>query len=994
MFDVSDGKWQTLTTTCRRPPYPVKGLNPSATYRFRIRAENAYGLSDAGPLSDPILTKEPEQGRNDRSSDGKKTDSSSSDSVAWRSTSMDSSSDADRVDRKIQALMQTGRQETNKPPVFVRNLRDVECVEGSAARLDCSVTGIPEPEVTWYKDDSALHDGRKYAYEFGEDGHVSLVIRDVTAEDDGMYTCEAQNEAGKTSASAELLVEGVRPKQTRQTSVENTAEEDGASAVLEDEDDDDVRDLPDAGKQPPPFAKMPSFLTQGQDNLPPKKDDRDARPKQFPPKFLIKPRSSSAKVGDIVKFGCKADGRPPPEVTWHRGDERIRDEGRIELYTEYGTQYFEIGEVEAGDAGEYTCVISNNVGKDVCMFNLKVEGVPDPDPNIRTRATDSGSKGQHEMKQGTSTESSKPSPSTAPRFLAKPTSQTVQEGGDAIFVCRVSGEPAPEVLWERDGVPVRNAGRFEIFEEDDGFHLEIFDVVREDAGTYGCTLRNGAGETNCSFSLGVHVKAVKSVKPSFLLKFSDTEVLEGDPIRLECRITGEPTPQVTWYRDGKEVGDRQGVDPRTTYSNKVARLYIERAHLEDEADYTCKAANCAGEARCTAEVLVNERLQLAPSGELPVFTLQLQDISAQDGDNVTFCCKVSGTPAPKVSWLYEGKPIKASEDFQVTSRGEDQSLHIPEIFPEDAGMYGCVAQNSAGTVTTSAKLKVKAPAKPDPVPDPEPAVKPKIPKLKEGPPIFLKDPLPQNIEEGNPLSLTCEVSGLPPPTVEWQKDGKTVHKDRRVKMKKEGNVFRLDITAALSTDSGCYTALASNARGSVSRDVSISVKPLAEETTDYKTLLRRRPELSKLGRQASEGDASDEARSRSNTMEALLQAPVFSQVIADATVTEGQPVTFRCQLVGKPAPEVTWYANEKEIKPSKFFQMTQEGDACKLVIVEAFPEDAGKYTCWAQNEEGQAECSCRLVVKKEKSQENVQGDTHAAEEKAKIEKGPENIVVF
>ncbi|KAI8488694.1 Titin-like [Branchiostoma belcheri] len=63
MFDVSDGKWQTLTTTCRRPPYPVKGLNPSATYRFRIRAENAYGVSEAGPLSDPILTKEPEQAR-------------------------------------------------------------------------------------------------------------------------------------------------------------------------------------------------------------------------------------------------------------------------------------------------------------------------------------------------------------------------------------------------------------------------------------------------------------------------------------------------------------------------------------------------------------------------------------------------------------------------------------------------------------------------------------------------------------------------------------------------------------------------------------------------------------------------------------------------------------------------------------------------------------------------------------------------------------------
>lgn len=42
------------------------------------------------------------------------------------------------------------------PPAFVKQLKDVYIVEGSCTRFDVKVTGMPEPEVTWYKDGQPL----------------------------------------------------------------------------------------------------------------------------------------------------------------------------------------------------------------------------------------------------------------------------------------------------------------------------------------------------------------------------------------------------------------------------------------------------------------------------------------------------------------------------------------------------------------------------------------------------------------------------------------------------------------------------------------------------------------------------------------------------------------------------------------------------------------------------------------------------------------------
>ena len=94
------------------------------------------------------------------------------------------------------------------PPKFVRTMRKAEVIEGSAARFDVKLTGSPEPEVQWLKDDKLLEESRKFRFDEDDDGVFSLFVNDVEADDEGVYKCDASNIKGEVSCQAELIVEG------------------------------------------------------------------------------------------------------------------------------------------------------------------------------------------------------------------------------------------------------------------------------------------------------------------------------------------------------------------------------------------------------------------------------------------------------------------------------------------------------------------------------------------------------------------------------------------------------------------------------------------------------------------------------------------------------------------------------------------------------------------------------------------------------------------
>ena len=96
-------------------------------------------------------------------------------------------------------------------PLFTMPLENQKVTEGQPMQLDARVSGIPEPEVAWVKDDRPLRTGERIHAEKMGDLH-SLKISEVDIEDEGTYTCQATNEAGTAMTTADLSVECKRIK--------------------------------------------------------------------------------------------------------------------------------------------------------------------------------------------------------------------------------------------------------------------------------------------------------------------------------------------------------------------------------------------------------------------------------------------------------------------------------------------------------------------------------------------------------------------------------------------------------------------------------------------------------------------------------------------------------------------------------------------------------------------------------------------------------------
>lgn len=56
--DIGTDKWLPVPGYCPSPTFTVKGLHEGKQYRFRVKAENIYGISEAIE-SKPITAKNP-----------------------------------------------------------------------------------------------------------------------------------------------------------------------------------------------------------------------------------------------------------------------------------------------------------------------------------------------------------------------------------------------------------------------------------------------------------------------------------------------------------------------------------------------------------------------------------------------------------------------------------------------------------------------------------------------------------------------------------------------------------------------------------------------------------------------------------------------------------------------------------------------------------------------------------------------------------------------
>ena len=91
--------------------------------------------------------------------------------------------------------------------------------------------------------------------------------------------------------------------------------------------------------------------------------------------------------------------------------------------------------------------------------------------------------------------------------------------------------------------------------------------------------------------------------PVFETKLEDQDVKEGDKVMLQCRVTGNPIPDIKWYHGDKVLKNIE--DFRQTYVDGVAQLVLQEVLPEDNGSYKCRAKNDAGKAEVSCVVNVD-----------------------------------------------------------------------------------------------------------------------------------------------------------------------------------------------------------------------------------------------------------------------------------------------------------------------------------------------------------------------------------------------------
>ncbi|KAL6090851.1 hypothetical protein STEG23_037156 [Scotinomys teguina] len=232
-------------------------------------------------------------------------------------------------------------------PSFLRRPINQVVLANAPVNFLCEVQGDPQPSLRWRKDDGELPTGR---YEIRSDH--SLWIGRVNAEDEGTYTCVAENSVGRVEASGSLSVH-VPPQFVTQPQDQTAAPGENVSfqcetkgnpppAIFWQKEGSQVLLFPSQSLQP--VGRL-SVSPRGQLNISEVQigdagyyvcqavsvagsilvkallEIKGAPMDGLPPIILQGPANQTLVLGSSVWLPCRVTGNPQPSVQWKK-DER------------------------------------------------------------------------------------------------------------------------------------------------------------------------------------------------------------------------------------------------------------------------------------------------------------------------------------------------------------------------------------------------------------------------------------------------------------------------------------------------------------------------------------------------------------------------------------------------------------------------------------------------------------------------------------------------
>ncbi|XP_046962519.1 obscurin isoform X2 [Vanessa cardui] len=190
MCEVPDGDWFTARTGLRSCVCDIRNLEPFRDYKFRVRVENKYGVSDPSPYANTHRAKlEPDPPK----------------FVPYLEPGIDFRPETSPYFPRDFDIERPPHDGYAQAPKFLRQEYDSQYgVKGHNVNLFWFVYGYPKPKMTYYFNDEPIEIGGRYDWSYTRNGQATLFINKMLERDVGWYEAVASNEHGQARQRVRL----------------------------------------------------------------------------------------------------------------------------------------------------------------------------------------------------------------------------------------------------------------------------------------------------------------------------------------------------------------------------------------------------------------------------------------------------------------------------------------------------------------------------------------------------------------------------------------------------------------------------------------------------------------------------------------------------------------------------------------------------------------------------------------------------------------------
>ncbi|TRY91464.1 hypothetical protein DNTS_027213 [Danionella cerebrum] len=384
------------------------------------------------------------------------------------------------------------------------------------------------------------------------------------------------------------------------------------------------------------------------------------------------------------------------------------------------------------------------------------------------------------------------------QFSVEPVDTMAVRGLPVVLNCSAVSDVPVRVEWKKDGTFLNLEADDRRWQQIDG-SLFISTVIhskhnKPDEGVYQCVATIDNFGTISSRTARLTVAGVLR----FQSQPESVSVLPGGTEILGCDVSEDLAPFTHWYRGVSGSAElNQGVSGPVELNTRVIRLpggalVISNATQADAGIYRC-SIHAMGTSKSSEDAQLT--VSTDSGFEEKLETLQGPvAVTKVVGESVLLPCVMKGFPVPVIRWTFNDQAIDAAhERFAVIGGG---SLQVFNLTEGDAGIYVCKAESGNMSTEIQAELTVHVP------------------------PRFLTRPSNTYAQESMDIVFECDVTGSPPPTVKWMKDGDTVIPSDYFRIVKQ---HHLQVLGLVKSDEGFYQCLAENEAGNVQASAQLII---------------------------------------------------------------------------------------------------------------------------------------------------------------------------